>query len=137
MTENLLDKVMYLIERDELNKRNRNRDIIYRKCFLMYKLRQSPLTFNEIGAFFNQHHTSVIHNVRTHKDMMKFNREEYEKVIREYVDFLGQTTFIMKPRDIFSDVLECTNLYKLGRLKKWIKQGRYYNLQDDATLLEV
>jgi hypothetical protein len=136
MKENLIDKVTYLIERDELNKRNRNRDIIYKKCYLMHRLRKEPLTFSEIGAFFNQHHASVIHNVQTHKDMMKFNRETYLKVVREYQMFLQKAAFVLEPRDIFEDVMDCTNHYKLQRVKRWIAEGRYKNLEEDATYLE-
>ena len=136
MTDNLLDKITYLIERDELNKRNRNRDVIYKKCFLMHRLRKEPLTFDEIGAFFNQHHSSVIHNINTHKDMMKFNKEDYEKVIREYELFLGNAEWVVQPRDIIRDVLDCTNIYKLNRIKKWIEQGRYENVKAYGIILE-
>jgi hypothetical protein len=136
MKNDLIEKVTYLIERDELNKRNRNRDIIYKKCYLMHRLRKEPLTFSEIGAFFNQHHASVIHNIQTHKDMMKYNKDQYTKVIREYEVFLHKAAFVLEPRDIFNDVMDCTNQYKLNRVKKWIEQGRYINLQEDATILE-
>ena len=136
MKNDLIERVTYLIERDELNKRNRRKHNIYKKCFLMNQLRKEELTFQEIGAYFNQNHASVIHNVQTHKNLMQFNSEEYLDVIREYMVFLIDSKYIQQPRDIYDDVMKCTSLYKLLRVKRWIQEGRYNNLQDDATLLE-
>jgi hypothetical protein len=137
MKNDLIERVTYLIERDELNKRNRRKHNIYKKCFLMNQLRKEELTFNEIGSYFNQNHASVIHNVQTHKNLMQYNSEDYLDVIREYKTFLIDSKYIQQPRDIYDDVLKCTSLYKLLRVKRWIAEGRYKNLQDDATLLEV
>jgi hypothetical protein len=67
---------------------------------------------------------------------MECNTEEYLDVIREYMVFLIDSKYIQQPRDIYDDVLACTSLYKLLRVKRWIEEGRYKNLQDDATLLE-
>jgi hypothetical protein len=102
----------------------------------MNQLRKEELTFQEIGAYFNQNHASVIHNVQTHKNLMQFNSEEYLDVIREYMVFLIDSKYIQQPRDIYDDVMKCTSLYKLLRVKRWIQEGRYNNLQDDATFIE-
>jgi hypothetical protein len=136
MKNDLIERVTYLIERDELNKRNRRKHNIYKKCFLMNQLRKEELTFQEIGAYFNQNHASVIHNVTTHKNLMEYNAEEYLKVIREYQVFLVDSTYIQQPRDIYDDVLKCTSLYKLLRVKRWIAEGRYKNLEENEALLE-
>jgi len=136
MKNDLIERVTYLIERDELNKRNRRKENIYKKCFLMNQLRKEELTFNEIGAYFNQHHASVIHNIQTHKNLMQCNKEEYLDVIREYMVFLIDSKYIQQPRDIYDDVNGCTSLYKLLRVKRWIAEGRYKKLQDEATLIE-
>jgi len=136
MKNDLIERVTYLIERDELNKRNRRKHNIYKKCFLMNQLRKEELTYQEIGLFFNQNHASVIHNIQTHKNLMQFNSEEYLEVIREYMTFLVDSRYIQQPRDIYDDVLACRSLYKLLRVKRWIEEGRYNNLQEEATLLE-
>ena len=137
MKNDLIERVTYLIERDELNKPNRQKHNIYKKCFLMNQLRKEELTFNEIGSYFNQHHASVIHNIQTHKNLMQCNKEEYLDVIREYMVFLIDSKHIQEPRNIYDDVMQCTSLYKLLRVKRWVQEGRYNNLQDNATLLEV
>lgn len=136
MKNDLIERVTYLIERDELNKRNRRKHNIYKKCFLMNQLRKEELTYNEIGAYFNQHHASVIHNINTHKNLIKFNKDEYLDVIREYMVFLIDSKYILQPRDIFDDVNDCTSLYKLLRVKRWIAEGRYKNLDESESLLE-
>ena len=136
MKDNLMDKVTYLIERDGLNKRNRHREIIYKKCYLMHRLRKEQLTLGEIGSYFNQHHASVLHNIETHKNMNKYNKHEYTTIIREYQVFLKNTEYYVEPRDLISDVMDSTNLYKLQRVKRWIKEGRYNNFNPNETLLE-
>jgi hypothetical protein len=136
MKNDLIERVTYLIERDELNKRNRRKHNIYKKCFLMNQLRKEELTFQEIGAYFNQNHASVIHNINTHKNLLEYNKDEYLDVIREYMVFLIDSKYIHKPRNIIDDVNNCTSLYKLLRVKRWIAEGRYKNLDDDATLIE-
>lgn len=136
MKNDLIERITYLIERDELNKRCRKKHHIYKKCFLMNQLRKEELTFNEIGSYFNQHHASVIHNIQTHKNLLEYNKDEYLDVIREYMVFLIDSKYIHKPRNIIDDVNNCTSLYKLLRVKRWIAEGRYKNLQDDATLIE-
>lgn len=137
MKNDLIERVTYLIERDELNKRNRRKHNIYKKCFLMNQLRKEELTFKEIGAYFNQHHASVIHNIQTHKNLLEYNSEEYLDVIREYMVFLIDSKYIQQPRDIYDDVLKCTSLYKLLRVKRWVAEGRYNNLEENEPLLEV
>ena len=102
----------------------------------MNQLRKEELTFQEIGAYFNQNHASVIHNIQTHKNLMEYNKDEYLNVIREYMTFLVNSKYIQQPRNIYDDVMKCTSLYKLLRVKRWIEEGRYKNLEEDATLLE-
>jgi hypothetical protein len=136
MKENLVEKINYLIERDGLNKRNRHREIIYKKCFLMHRLRKEELSLSEVGSFFGQHHASVLHNIETHKNMMKYNKDEYVQVIREYQVFLRNTEYIVEPRDLISDIMDCTNLYKVTRVKRWIKEGRYKTFNPNETDLE-
>jgi hypothetical protein len=102
----------------------------------MAQLRKEELTFNEIGSYFNQHHASVIHNIQTHKNLMQYNKDEYLDVVREYQVFLVNSKYILQPRNIIDDVNNCTSLYKLLRVKRWIAEGRYNILDNDATLIE-
>jgi hypothetical protein len=136
MKNDLIERVTYLIERDELNKRNRRKQHIYKKCFLMAQLRKEELTFNEIGSYFNQHHASVIHNIQTHKNLMQYNKDEYLDVVREYQVFLVDSKYILQPRNIIDDVNNCTSLYKLLRVKKWIAEGRYNKLNEIESVTE-
>ena len=68
--------------------------------------------------------------------MNKYNKHEYTSFIREYQVFLKNTEYYIEPRDLISDVMDSTNLYKLQRVKRWIKEGRYKNFNPEATLLE-
>ena len=104
MKNDLIERVSYLIERDGLNKRNRKKEHIYKKCFLMNQLRKEELTFNEIGAYFNQHHASVIHNVNTHKNLMEYNKDEYLDVVREYQVFLVDSKYIQADATLIEEI---------------------------------
>jgi hypothetical protein len=68
--------------------------------------------------------------------MNKYNKHEYTTIIREYQVFLKNTEYYVEPRDLISDVMDSTNLYKLQRVKRWIKEGRYKTFDANATLLE-
>jgi hypothetical protein len=102
----------------------------------MNQLRKEELTFNEIGAYFNQHHASVIHNIQTHKNLMQYNKDEYLDIVREYQVFLVDSKYILQPRNIIDDVNGCTSLYKLLRVKRWIAEGRYKNLNEIESVTE-
>jgi hypothetical protein len=102
----------------------------------MSRLRDEELTFDEIGSYFNQHHSSVLHNVQTHKDLIKFKNEDYINTITEYKVFLVDTKYVVTPRNIIQDIKSCKSLYKLKRVKRWIEEGRYNNLEKNESVLE-
>jgi hypothetical protein len=129
----LLDMVMYFVERDELNQKGRQREKIYKKCFLMSKLHEFKITLSEIGRLFNQKHSSVIHNVKTHKDMMKWNTAHYESYIYEYMEEFKDVNYIEPQRNLVKDIMECENIFQLRKIKKAIWEKKY---GDDATLIE-
>lgn len=128
-----LNKVSELVEKDGLNKRNRRRQIIYKKCYLQHKLRESGMTFKEIGKLFNQHHASVIHNIRTHEDLSTYYNAVYSNEISEYVSELTGIKIELPKRNLVKDVLNASSMYHLHLIKKRIKENKY---DIDATFLE-
>ena len=131
--EEMLDMVMFYVERDDLNRKGRQRETIYKKCFLMHKLREYQYSLSEIGRLFNQHHASVIHNISTHKDLSRWNTEHYETIISEYVEAFRNTEYKEPIRNIYKDIMECENIFQLRRVKRWVLEKKY---GDDATYLE-
>lgn len=121
----ILDLVRFYVERDNLNKKNRKREIIYKKCFLQHKLREHKFTYAIIGELFNQHHASIIHNVKTHKDMIKFNADFYEPMVSEYIEAFKNTEYIEPVRNLLDDIKDCYNIPQLNRIKRWIAEKKY------------
>lgn len=128
-----IKKVQYLIEKDGLNKPNRKREIIYRKCYLQSKLRDAEMTYKEIGEMFNMNHASVIHSVKTHENLAKYYSAVYSAEISEYVAELTGVKVELPKRDLIKDIEKANSLYALNRIKKWIKEKKYEHY---ATLLE-
>ena len=124
-TEEVLQLVMYYVERDQLNQKGRQQEKIYKKCFLMDKLREHKYKFSFIGNVFNQHHASIIHNIKTHKDLTKWNTEHYETIISEYLEAFQNTDYVEETRVLVDDILECENVYQLKRVKRWITENKY------------
>jgi hypothetical protein len=123
--QEILDMVLFYVERDELNKKGRQQEKIYKKCFLMNKLREHKYTFSFIGNIFNQHHASTIHNIKTHIDLTKWNTEHYETIIGEYLEAFQNTDYEEPTRILVDDILECQNVYQLNRVKRWITENKY------------
>lgn len=120
-----INKVQYLIEKDGLNERNRKREIMYRKCYLQSKLRESGMNLREIGAMFNQHHASIIHNIRTHHIMSEMYSSIYSAEISEYVEELTGIKVELKQRDLIDDIVNCKSMYQLRVIKRRIKEKKY------------
>jgi len=128
-----IDKINYLIERDGLNARNRKREIIYRKCYLQSKLRELGMNFRQIGEMFNQHHASVIHNIKTHKIMSELYADIYSTEISDYVAELTGLKFEPPKRNLVEDIMYCNKLYDLRIIKRRIKENYY---DDCKTIIE-
>lgn len=130
---NFLDIVKDIIKEHELNKPNRKRHIMYKKIYLQAKLRESGFTFNDIGNMFNQNHSSVVHNVKSHKILTDLYSKEYMHEIYKLVEQLDGKTIEIPKRNIYHDILNERNKHGLRRLKRWIKEKRY---DFDATIME-
>jgi hypothetical protein len=123
--QEILDKVLFYVERDKLNQKGRQQEKIYKKCFLMNKLREHKYTLYFIGDVFNQHHASIIHNIKTHKDLTKWNTEHYETIVGELIEAFENTDYQEPTRILVDDILECQNVYQLNRVKRWIVENKY------------
>jgi hypothetical protein len=123
--QEILDMVLFYVERDQLNQKGRQQEKIYKKCFLMNKLREHKYTLYFIGDVFNQHHASIIHNIKTHKDLKKWNTEHYETIVGELMEAFENTDYIEPTRILVDDILECQNVYQLNRVKRWITENKY------------
>ena len=128
-----LETAYFLIEKDKLNEKNRKREIIYKKFYLQAKLRDSGMTYKEIGKMFNQDHSSIIHNVKTHLNLDEYYRDSYHTDIHEYIVLLKDYKIKPPKRNLLKDIQNANTLYALGNIKRWLLEDKY---DIDATLLE-
>lgn len=133
MNDKIIELIREFIDRDELNKPNRKRQQIYKKAYLQHKLKECGLTFKAIADMFNMTHASAIHNIKTHYILVQYHKNEYEAYIYEYLEALDGYKVEPKTRNIIDDINNCSNLYQLNRVKRWIREKKY---DFDATLKE-
>lgn len=121
-----IEVVKAYIQNYGLNTSSRIQSQTYQRQYLMAKLHETgDYSLTEIGNMFKRHHATVIHSIRQHHNLKKDGY--YLKLIKPAVDILNDCTidYTAPKRNIFDDIEKATNLDKLRRIRRWIKEGRY------------
>lgn len=129
--DEMIEKALYFVERDNLNAKTRKREVVYKRHFIMYFLRSKGFTFAQVGAVFNTDHSRAIYGFKCHVAMMEINDKVYKAQINEYSKELQHFEYKIKMRDLFIDVEKCKNLESLKRIKRWMDEGRYEDFRKD------
>ncbi len=80
-----LEKVMTLIEQDNLNVPSRIQSKTHKRYFLYNKMREETnLTFEDIGGYFGRDHATVMSGIKKHETYIEINDSKYLKDIEEY-----------------------------------------------------
>ena len=80
--ENLLEKVEYLIKRDNLKDNCRKRYLVDKRNYLYFKLREEGYSCVFVGRLFDRHHATIIHGTRAHENVQ--NNKDVEHTLKEY-----------------------------------------------------
>lgn len=117
-----MTEIEQYIEDNNLATRHRYRHFSYKRFYLYNLLRNEGLTLYEIARMFNRDHASVMHGIKTHKDLMATN----DKIYLEYVEelrllFESNST----QHNLVEDVMNCFTLEKLKKIKFRIKNNLY------------
>jgi hypothetical protein len=124
--ENLIERINLLIKKDNLKARCRYQNVVNKRFYLFYILRDYGYTYNQIGDFFDLNHATVIHGVKKYKALKK-NRDTFlEKDIQEYKILLGE---IEVNYDLKQDILKATTIGDLNRIKKKTEENKYNELK--------
>jgi hypothetical protein len=117
-----MTEIIQYIEDHKLNTRHRYRHLSYKRFYLYNLLRNEGHTLYEIADMFNRDHASVIHGIKTHKDLISTK----DKIYLDFVDEL-QLLFESEPKhfNLIEDVLNCYSLERLKRIKFRIKNNLY------------
>jgi len=128
----IIDKVEFFTERDRLDRKTRQREIVYKRAYLMYVLRNQLLTFQEIGDRFNVTHPTVLYWSNMVKFYLHTSKDQvYIDHIQEYLKAFEGTKYTPDYRNLEEDVLNCTSTYELKLIKERIKENKY---NTDATI---
>lgn len=79
-----LEKIMVLIDQDDLNVPSRAQSKTHKRYFLYKKMRDMGLTYEEIGEYFGRDHATIIHGVKKHEIYMEIKDSKYLKDTEEY-----------------------------------------------------
>ena len=67
-----IEKVEYLINRDNLKDESRKRYLVYKRNYLYYLLRKEGYPLEFIGRLFNRHHSTVINGIDTYRSVRNY-----------------------------------------------------------------
>ena len=113
-----------VIEMYGLAGKSRVRITVYRRFYMMAKLRQIGCTFEMIGELFNKDHSAVVYAVKNHDYFVKINDLQYKLAVEPV-----KTTFKIMNQEvqlnIYSDVLSCLDFNDLLLIKEKIHNGMY------------
>jgi hypothetical protein len=120
--EGLINKVITIIGKNQLNKKKRYRKIIHQKYYLFYVLRSKGLKLTNIGALFNTHHSSIIHGINQYKYLDSVN----DKLLKADIKHLLEMNL---------EQLEIEEEYVLDE-KTQLKM-KYYNMKYELLSLKT
>jgi hypothetical protein len=121
-----IEKVKELIQRDNLDSKDRHRDLIYKRSYLYSILREEGWHLSKIGRLFNRNHATVINALNLHDNY--FGKDKiYDRMIKEYLTIFGKeiTDIDYDKPTIYQDIINCHNTTALGIIKQRIKDGYY------------
>ena len=57
----MIDKILHVIERDDLSTKDRRREKLHKRAFLCAILRKQEYPLSFIGKLFNRNHATILH----------------------------------------------------------------------------
>ena len=128
----IIEKVEFFTERDRLDRKTRQREIVYKRAYLMYVMRnQLLITFQEIADRFHVTHPTVLYwSNMVHFYLNQSKDQVYINQIQEYLKAFEGSKYTPEYRNLEEDVLNCTSTYELKLIKERIKENKYGNNTD-------
>lgn len=119
----IIQQVKELIQIDSLDRKDRYRDMVYKRSYLYAILRDEGWHLSKIGRLFNRNHATIINALKVHdafygrdKIYMR-NVKHYDQIFRPIIEVQKDT--------IFDDVMNCHNTTALKIIKDKIMAGGY------------
>jgi hypothetical protein len=119
----IIQQVKELIQIDNLDSKDRYRDLIYKRSYLYAILRDEGWHLSKTGRLFNRNHATIINALKVHDAF--YGRD---KIYMRHIKYYDQIfrPIVEVPKDtIFEDVMNCHNTTQLRIIKDKIMAGGY------------
>jgi hypothetical protein len=119
----IIQQVKELIQIDNLDSKDRYRDMIYKRSYLYAILRDEGWHLSKTGRLFNRNHATIINALKVHDAF--YGRD---KIYMRHIKYYDQIfrPIVEVPKDtIFEDVMNCHNTTQLRMIKDKIMSGGY------------
>jgi hypothetical protein len=116
-----IENVKEVIERYQLDKKNRKREVIYIRSILYTQLRNEKWTLAQIGKLFNKDHATILHGLRCYQENIKY--QDFKDINNRIEQELNLATQEIEPEaklqltDIELDILEANNITQFYEIK--------------------
>ena len=130
-----------LIEKYDLTNKCRDRSLIYKRAFLYNELRTSGFSLTQIGEIFGKHHATIIHGLRTHKDLTGYQDEQYKHETIQLKEQLEGSVILYpedtrKVRDLKTDIIDARTIRDFLRIRRRVKLGVYEKNTSTSNFIE-
>ena len=119
----IIQQVKELIQRDNLDSKDRYRDMIYKRSYLYSILRDEGWHLSKIGRLFNRNHATIINALKVH-DAFYGRDKIYMRNVKHY-DLIFRPIIEVQKDTIYEDVMNCHNTTQLRMIKDKIMAGGY------------
>ncbi len=123
--EELMSSVLHYIEKDELKKRCRQRKYVHKRIYFFNVLRTAGYTYQSIGDLFGLNHATIVHGIKTFKNLKKAKDPLMFLDIAEYD---GKFKLNNTKYDLKTDILKATTIRDLQIIKGRTEKELYKEL---------
>ena len=125
--EDLIKNIEYCIQKDDLQNKCRKRIYVHRRMFFYYVLDKAGYNARKIGEMFGFDRTTVIHGIKSYKQLIDNKDKELLNDIEKY-----QKQSIFKVRKkVFNlklDIMNATTIWDLEIIKNRTENNLYKEL---------
>ncbi len=119
----IIQQVKELIQIDNLDSKDRYRDLIYKRSYLYAILRDEGWHLSKTGRLFNRNHATIINALKVHDAF--YGRDKIYMRHIKYYDQIFRPIVEVQKDTIFEDVMNCHNTTQLRIIKDKIMAGGY------------
>lgn len=124
--EKLMEKVMELIERDDLKSKHRAYEKVSKRFYLYHILRRNGMTLTVISKLFEKNHASVIHGIKVYKNRVEINDRQMIGHLEEYRQIIEGIE--VKYHNLSEDIKSAKTLEDLNTIKRRAELNLYPQL---------